>query len=42
MYEAGNPKPALCDNLEGWGGERRGGGGSGGRGHICMPIADSC
>ena len=26
MYDAGNPKPMLCDNLEGWGGEgdRRG------------------
>ena len=21
MYEAGNPKPVFCDNLEGWGGE---------------------
>ena len=21
MYDAGNPKPVLCGNLEGWGGE---------------------
>ena len=21
MYEAGHPKPVLCDSLEGWGGE---------------------
>ena len=20
MYDAGNPKPVLCDNLKGWGG----------------------
>ena len=26
MYDAGHPKPGLCDNLEGWGGE---GGGRG-------------
>ena len=25
MYEAGSPKPALCDNLEGWGEEESGG-----------------
>ena len=25
MYEAGNPKPELCDNLEGWDGEEVGG-----------------
>ena len=24
MYDAGNPKPMLCDNLEGWGGEESG------------------
>ena len=41
MYEAGNPKPVLCDNLEGWDGE------GGGRevpegGDICIPMADSC
>ena len=29
MYGAGNPKPVLCDNLEGWGGE-------GGRGGFRM------
>ena len=39
MYDAGNPKPVLCNNLEGWGGE------GGGRGlqewgtHVCLwPI----
>ena len=25
MYEAGHPKPVLCDKLEVWGGERSGG-----------------
>ena len=38
MYDTGNPKPAFCDNLEGW--DREGGG----RGvqeveDICMPVA---
>ena len=41
MYDPGNPKLVLCDNLEGWGGE-----GSGRRvqeeGDKCMPMADSC
>ena len=40
-YDAGNPKPMLFDNLEGWGGEGCGRvvqeGGS-----TCMPVADSC
>ena len=40
MYDAGNPKPVLCDNLEGWGGE------GGGKeiqewGDTCMSMADS-
>ena len=41
MDDAGNPKPVLYDNLEGWGGE-------GGRkeiqewGDTCMSVADSC
>ena len=41
MYDRGNPKPVLCDNLEGWEGE-------GGRreaqegGVISIPMADSC
>ena len=41
MYDAGNPKPVLYDNREGWGGE-------GGRkeiqewGDTCMSVADSC
>ena len=26
VYEAGHPKPVLCDNPERWGGEGRGGG----------------
>ena len=30
MYDRGNPKPVLCENLEGWGGE----GGAGGRRHV--------
>ena len=30
MYNTGNPKPAFCDNLEGWDRE----GGSKGRGHM--------
>ena len=37
MYDAGNPKPVLYDNLEGWGGqegERRVQKG----GVTCMPI----
>ena len=25
MYDTGNPKSVFCDNLEGWGGEVRGG-----------------
>ena len=41
MYNAGHPKPVLCDNLEGWGGER-GGSGVRDRGDTCMPVVDSC
>jgi len=36
MYNAGHPKPVLCDNLEGWGGR-----GVRDRGDTCMPMADS-
>jgi len=41
MYDAGNPKPVLCDNLEGWNGE------GGERGiqegeDIPIPNANSC
>ena len=41
MYDAGNSKPGICDNLEGWEGE------GGGRwvqegGDMCIPMADSC
>ena len=41
MYDARNPKPVLCDNLEGWEGE---GGGRGVQegGDLCIPSADSC
>ena len=35
LYDAGNPKPVLCDYLEGW--ER----GLRGRGHV-YNVADSC
>ena len=40
MYDTGNPKPGLCDNLEGWDGE------GGGRevqegGELCIPMSDS-
>ena len=40
MYDAGNPKPGLCDSLTGWGGE---GGGRGVQegGDICIPNASS-
>ena len=34
MYDVGNPKPVLCDNLEGWGGRGGEEEGSGGRGHM--------
>ena len=39
MYDAGNPKPVLCDNLEGWdreGGEK----GVQKGGNICIPNVD--
>ena len=41
MYDAGNPKPVLCDNLKGWDGE---GGGRGVQegGGVCIPNAYSC
>ena len=40
-YDAGNPKPVLYDNLEGWVAE---GGGRGVQeeGNTCMPMANSC
>ena len=35
IYDTGNPKWVLCDNLEGWGGDGGGAGGeSRGRGHM--------
>ena len=37
MYDTGNPKPVLCDNLDGWG--RVGGGGMEEGTHECLwPI----
>ena len=39
MYDAGNPKPVLCENLEGWDGV--GGGREVQEGDICIPMADS-
>ena len=41
MYDAGNPKPVLCDNLEGWDGEGGGWGIQEGE-DICIPNAISC
>ena len=38
MYDAGHPKPVLCDNLEGWDGE---GGGVQEAGDTSMPVAGS-
>ena len=43
MHDAGNSKPVLSDNLEGWdwggaGSERRAQEG----GDICIPNVDSC
>ena len=40
MHEAGQSKPVLWCNPEGWGGE--GGGGGSGWGGTCTPVADSC
>ena len=40
MYDEGNPKLLLCDNLEGWDGEGDGRGVQD-RGDKCMPMADS-
>ena len=40
MYDAGNPKPVLCDNLEEWEGEGDGKGVQEG-GDMCVPSADS-
>ena len=34
LYDAGNPKPVLCVNLEGWDGDGAGEGGLRGRGHV--------
>ena len=38
MYDAGNPKPVLWDNLEGWGGEGGGSRDSGGQGLIYVDV----
>ena len=42
IYDTGNPKWVLCDNLEGWGGDGGGAGGSPEGGDTCMPMANSC
>ena len=39
MHEAGQPKPVLWDNPEGWGGAGGGRGGSG-WGDTCLTMAD--
>ena len=41
MYDAGNPKLVLCDNLRD-GVRREVGGGVQEGGVTCMPMADSC
>ena len=41
LCDARNPKPVLCDNLEGWDGEGGGREVQEGR-DICIPMADSC
>ena len=41
MYDAGNPKLVLCDNLEGWG-EEGGDRGNQEGGDTCIPIANLC
>ena len=40
IYDAGHPKPTLCDTLEGW--NREGGweGGFQDGGDTCMPMAN--
>ena len=40
MHEAGQPKPVLWDNPEGWGGEGSGKGVQDG-GDTCAPMVDS-
>ena len=41
MYDTGNPKQVLCDNLEGWR-EEGSDGGAQEVGDTCMSRADSC
>ena len=41
MHEAGQSKPVLWDNAEGWGGEGGGNGVQDGGG-TCTPVTDSC
>ena len=41
MYNVGNPKLVLCDNLETWGGKGDAREVQEGR-DICMLMADSC
>ena len=41
MYDSGNSKKGLCNNLEGQNGKGDGRGLQEG-GDICIPVADSC
>ena len=41
LYDSGNPKPLLYDNLEGWDGVRDEKEVQEGE-DICIPMADSC
>ena len=41
IYNAGNSKLMIYNNLEGWGGEQSGRSIQE-RGYICMPMTDSC
>ena len=41
MYDAENPEPVLCENLEGWDGEGGGRGVQDG-GDTYMSVANSC
>ena len=38
MYDTGNPKPALCDNLTEWGDEGSGGGFTREGTYVCLTL----
>ena len=42
MYDSGNPKPVLCDNLKGGRGREAGEGYKRERIYVCIPMANSC